>query len=233
MSKKKTLYEELEISPLSNKEQIKKAYKRKVKKVHPDRGGDPEEFKRVVKAYLILSNNESRYKYDSQGEEEKPSDRKPTDIGKQAENFLIRTIFDIVDRHGENLPNKNIQKLLIEVFDNLEKEIISRLKENKITWKAVANKYRAVKRKLNTIKKDSILENILKMKLVHIETQELMKLKQEHKKLIIDKNICKRCQNLIITDCIDSCIDNIESSPMDSWDKSMAWGTFNPSMNTF
>ena len=123
--KKKTLYEELEISPLSNKDQIKKAYKKRVKKIHPDKGGDPEEFKRVVTAYLILSDNESRYKYDSTGEEEKPTDRKPIDIGKQAESFLIKTIFDIVDRHGENLTNRNMQKLLIEVFNNLEKEMVN------------------------------------------------------------------------------------------------------------
>lgn len=233
MAKKKTLYEELDISPISNKEQIKRAYKKKVKKVHPDRGGDPEEFKRVVTAYMILSDNESRYKYDSQGEEEKPSDRKPIDVQKQAESFLVKTIFDIVDRHGENLPNKNMQKLLIGVFDNLEKEILSRLSNNKQTWKAVANKYRAVKKKLQTIKNQSILEKVLNMKLTHIETQELLKLKQEHKKLIIDKQICMRCQNLVINDCIDSCIDKVDSNPLDSWDRSMAWGTYNPSTKVF
>lgn len=235
-NKKKSLYEELEVSPLSNKEQIKKAYKKKVKKVHPDRGGDPEEFKRVVKAYLILSDNESRYKYDSQGEEEKPSDRKPVDISKQAENFLIRTIFDIVDRHGENLPNKNMQKLLIEVFNNLENEINSRLGGNKMTWKAVASKYRAVKEKLKTIKKQSTLEKILNMKLTHIETQELMKLRQEHKKLVVDKRICERCKNLVMTDCVDSCKGDTtveETSDLDSWDKSMKWGTFNPHTKIF
>lgn len=231
--KKKTLYEELEISPLSNKEQIKKAYKKKVKKVHPDKGGDPEEFKRVVEAYLILSDNESRYKYDSQGEEEKPSDRKPIDIGKQAENFLIRTIFDLVDRHGENLPNKNMQKLLIGVFSNLENEINSRLKENRMTWKAVSDKYRAVGLKLRTVKSPSILENMLKMKLTHIETQELMKLRQEHKKLITDKIICDKCQKLVLTDCIDNSIDKEEQDPMDAWDKSMAWGAFNPMTKVF
>lgn len=233
MTKKKTLYEELEVSPLSNKAQIKNAYRKKVKKVHPDRGGDPEEFKRVVTAYLILSDDESRYKYDSQGEEEKPSDRKPVDIGKQAENFLVRTVFDIVDRHGDNLPNRNMQKLLMEVFNNLEKEIESRLKDNKKTWKAVAGKYRAVKKKLETIKKKSVLENMLNLKLTHIETQELLRLRQEHKKLIIDKKICERCQQLVLTDCIDNCKDNITESPMDSWDKSMSWGTFNPSTKTF
>ena len=37
--KKKNLYETLEINPLCNKEDIRKAYKKKVKQVHPDRGG--------------------------------------------------------------------------------------------------------------------------------------------------------------------------------------------------
>ena len=102
-----------------------------------------------------------------------------------------------------------------------------------MTWKAVANKYRAVRKKFETIKRGSTLENILNMKLNHIETQELLKLKQEHKKLIRDFQICRKCQEIVLNDCIDNCIEIIENDPMAAWDKSMSWGNYNPSIKTF
>ena len=230
--KKKSLYEELELTPFCTKEDIKKAYRKKMKKVHPDVGGDPEEFKQVQKAYLILSDSESRYKYDSVGEEEKPSDRKPIDIEKQVEMFLIRAIFDIVDRLGEHLEETNIQKSLLESLNSVQKEIANRKNNNKIAWKAVANKYRAVKRKQQSIKKDCTLYNILQQKLNFISTQELMKIRQDHKRLLIDSKIANRCIEIAKTDCIDSYVEKTTVDPLAAWDSQMKWGVNNPYMST-
>lgn len=44
---------------------IKRAYREKVKVVHPDRGGSDESFKIVQEAYECLGNQETRIKYDS------------------------------------------------------------------------------------------------------------------------------------------------------------------------
>jgi hypothetical protein len=44
-------FEELGVSASASLEEVKAAYRRKVKEVHPDQGGDEDEFKRVREAY--------------------------------------------------------------------------------------------------------------------------------------------------------------------------------------
>ena len=46
-----TAFRELGLSPSATPEDVKGAYRQKVKEVHPDHGGDEEEFKRVREAY--------------------------------------------------------------------------------------------------------------------------------------------------------------------------------------
>jgi DnaJ-class molecular chaperone len=58
------LYLDLEIDKNSTKEEITKKYKELSKTKHPDKGGDIEEFQKIVKAYKILTNIESREEYD-------------------------------------------------------------------------------------------------------------------------------------------------------------------------
>jgi len=48
---------------------IKKAFRRLAVKHHPDKGGDPEEFKRISRAYEVLADARKRAVYDEYGEE--------------------------------------------------------------------------------------------------------------------------------------------------------------------
>jgi curved DNA-binding protein CbpA len=47
---------------------IKAAYRAAVQSAHPDRGGDPENFIRIVKAFDLLSDPEARRLYDETGD---------------------------------------------------------------------------------------------------------------------------------------------------------------------
>jgi len=62
-------YDLLGIPKNADEKTIKKAFRKKAMKNHPDRGGDPEKFKEISKAYEILSNKEKRELYDKYGEE--------------------------------------------------------------------------------------------------------------------------------------------------------------------
>lgn len=63
----KDYYAELGVSKTASKDEIRKAYRRLARKLHPDiqGGGDAERFKVVTKAYEVLSDNLKRVEYDS------------------------------------------------------------------------------------------------------------------------------------------------------------------------
>ena len=50
-------------------EEIRKAHRKLVIKLHPDKGGDPEKFKEMQNAYEVLSDPKNREIYDRYGEE--------------------------------------------------------------------------------------------------------------------------------------------------------------------
>lgn len=62
------LYDDLGVGKDATKEDIKRAYRRKAKEAHPDRGGNKEEFSRISLAYRILSDDNKRSRYDTKGE---------------------------------------------------------------------------------------------------------------------------------------------------------------------
>lgn len=63
------LYEVLGVSKSASQSEVKKAYMMLAKKEHPDKGGDPEKFKVISKAYEVLSDPQKRAIYDEHGEE--------------------------------------------------------------------------------------------------------------------------------------------------------------------
>ena len=63
-------YEVLGVERDADDAQLKKAYRKLALKLHPDKGGDPEEFKAVSEAYAVLSSAEKRSVYDATGEAE-------------------------------------------------------------------------------------------------------------------------------------------------------------------
>jgi molecular chaperone DnaJ len=64
----KSLYESLGVSKNASQHEIKKAYRKLVREVHPDRNpGSEERFKEVQSAYDVLSDPEKRKQYDAVG----------------------------------------------------------------------------------------------------------------------------------------------------------------------
>ncbi|KAF7304765.1 hypothetical protein MKEN_01190600 [Mycena kentingensis (nom. inval.)] len=68
MVKETKFYDLLEVPPSASEADLKKAYRKKALRLHPDKGGDPELFKEVTHAYEILSDPDRRSIYDARGE---------------------------------------------------------------------------------------------------------------------------------------------------------------------
>ncbi|KIK63844.1 hypothetical protein GYMLUDRAFT_40926 [Collybiopsis luxurians FD-317 M1] len=68
MVRETKFYDLLEVSPSASESELKKAYRKKALRLHPDKGGDPELFKEVTHAYEVLSDPEKRSIYDARGE---------------------------------------------------------------------------------------------------------------------------------------------------------------------
>jgi DnaJ family protein A protein 2 len=61
------LYKCLGLGKDATQSEIKKAFRKLALKKHPDKGGDPEEFKKIQAAYEVLGDAEKREKYDKYG----------------------------------------------------------------------------------------------------------------------------------------------------------------------
>lgn len=69
------LYEILGVARDASPDEIKRAYRRRAREAHPDAGGDEEHFKQVTHAYRILSDPDSRARYDRYGDDGTPQTR--------------------------------------------------------------------------------------------------------------------------------------------------------------
>lgn len=62
-----TPYEDLGVPPTASKETIKRAYRKKAQKAHPDKGGNEAEFKKLATSYALLSDDAARKRFDETG----------------------------------------------------------------------------------------------------------------------------------------------------------------------
>ena len=67
------LYEILGVGRDASEEDLKRAYRRKARELHPDQGGDEESFKELTAAYEVLRNPQLRANYDRYGDPRGPA----------------------------------------------------------------------------------------------------------------------------------------------------------------
>ena len=61
-------YEILDVPTTATRDEIKRAYNRAAAKLHPDTGGDGDQFKRLADAWAILGDADRRKRYDETGD---------------------------------------------------------------------------------------------------------------------------------------------------------------------
>lgn len=91
------LYETLGVDRSASQSEIRRAYRNRAKKVHPDAGGDPEEFRSICMALAVLGDPERRRKYDETGTAEAEPDTR--------EAVALNTIAGTLDILVNQSPN--------------------------------------------------------------------------------------------------------------------------------
>jgi len=162
------LYDILGVSKNATFEEIKTKYKSLAQQHHPDKGGDPDLFKKIKHAYEVLSDPINRKRYDTTGH----YDDGPN-IQTEALDHLSNLFFKLVPTINADLDDL---VLVMKNESRQEKEDVN----NNIN--ACNNHIQKLNKIINKIKKKSNSgENFLKMfaenqlKMVHNELQNLKK----------------------------------------------------------
>jgi len=61
-------YADLGVERTASKASIKRAYRKRAQKAHPDKGGSTEEFQHIAAAFALLSNDAARERFDTTGQ---------------------------------------------------------------------------------------------------------------------------------------------------------------------
>jgi DnaJ family protein A protein 2 len=84
-------YDTLGVDPKASADEIKKAFRKKAIKHHPDKGGDSETFNAVALAYHVIGHADRRAEFDTRGEY-----REAHSTDRSACNMISRMMVDIL-----------------------------------------------------------------------------------------------------------------------------------------
>jgi curved DNA-binding protein CbpA len=134
-------YDFLEIDSNATQEEIKKAYRKKAVKLHPDKGGNEKDFSLLNEAYQVLSDEEARRIYDATGK----SIHNPIEIEEEANSLLVGVFDQTLDYEPEDFK----YGLLDYIKEDIESRLVARKRDVKILEKAMSK----LERMLNKIKR--------------------------------------------------------------------------------
>lgn len=119
----KEFYEILGVPQDAQPDEIKKAYRKLVIKKHPDKGGDPEEFKKLQAAYEVISNPEKREIYDKYGLEGLRE-------GGGADMDMFEGLFGGLFGHGKKGPQgpRKVKPMVQDLHVTLEEVYLGTMK---------------------------------------------------------------------------------------------------------
>ena len=118
---KRDYYEVLGVNKTSSQDEIKKAYRKLAKELHPDKGGDENKFKEVSEAYEVLSDDSKKANYDRFGHNENNRGN-PEDMFRGFHEMFNQRFNQAPQvRTGENM-SVTVKLTLEEIFNGVNKK---------------------------------------------------------------------------------------------------------------
>lgn len=153
------LYELLGVAKDATKREIKEAYRRLARKLHPDReGGDKEKFQEIQHAYMVLYDEKARANYDRTGEAGEKA--KPTATQMAYEN-LAGLFTAIVTENVTNIHKIDIFKFMREKVVEAREGPEKLKRKNERNIKQYQRAEKKLKRKKKRSKHPKIMETVL------------------------------------------------------------------------
>lgn len=131
------LYKILRIRRGASQDTIRKAYRERGFAAHPDRNGDPDEFKQVHLAYKVLSDPERRRRYDETGAIEEFVDQGCGAVIELVGLTFSGVLQELV-KNGRRVENENLIAHMATSFDNAAKEVQKNRDQLRTIEKALA-----------------------------------------------------------------------------------------------
>lgn len=158
-------YDTLGVDKNASPEDLKKAYRKRASKAHPDRpGGDVESFQKVQRAFMVLSDSVRRERYDASGGRD---DRDPAANALQAQactglsQMFSAAVEAFIDQLGQVDLVEAVQSKILEGRGTLVKN----LAEQKARAKKLAALEARIHRKAESKTEVHFLENVAAEKL--------------------------------------------------------------------
>jgi len=189
------LYEELGVKKDASPEEIKKAYRARAKKTHPDKhGGDPELFNKVNVAYSILINPERKKRYDETGDTDEKRELSIQELAMEN----LRVIIDNILKN--NTSNDSI--LYADIFDRLEDQINAQIENAEMQIEEHQKRYEVLIKMEGRVKYKGAAKSLF---------LEMIK----NEKLNIENSISNTEKNIKVFEALIVIIDDYEFNPLE------------------
>jgi curved DNA-binding protein CbpA len=135
-----SLYDTIGVDKKATLEDIKTAFRKRAKEMHPDKGGNEKEMSALTKAYGILSDEQKREHYDKTGQEDQgDNENKAISIMLQEWAKCISQAID-----SKKTTSINLQR---RVQEGLKKQL-SNVRENRSKYSEVLKGMKAVRERV-------------------------------------------------------------------------------------
>lgn len=113
-------YKDLGVHRKASREEIKRAYREKARKLHPDTGGNgDDDFSRIALAWRVLGDDDMRDHFDATGEIFDPNSRNPRTVAMGE----ICKIFNTVIRQTSDPANIKYMPIIEKITNAINQEI--------------------------------------------------------------------------------------------------------------
>lgn len=161
------LYAVLGVPRDANKAAIRRAYRAKARRAHPDGGGSAEYFEQVKTAYDTLIDEARRRRYDETGEGgEEPTDTPRAELIEILFNGLDLALLKLSQR--AKLPkHANLVLLTAEALRNQRQEWIGRRRE----FEKVAEQSRDLLGRFIAVSRSNLMQTVVERRIAKCQTE--------------------------------------------------------------